>query len=114
MLREGFFKRSPSKFKTMTDHTIDLDKHRGMSAQKATELRRILADVDDAAKALQARQEALEKQLISEPATTWEEAAEKARYLISLFAATPASSDPRRKILIANVLADFDRLGGRK
>ena len=55
----------------MTDRTIDLDRHRGMLAQKATELRRILADVNDAAKTLQARQEALEKQLISEPASTW-------------------------------------------
>lgn len=96
----------------MTDHTINLDQHRGMSAQKATELRRILADVDDAAKALQARQEALETQLIAEPASTWEEAAEKARYLIGLYALTPGAEDPRRKTLIANVLADFDRLGG--
>ncbi len=94
----------------MTDRTIDLDQHRGLSAQKATELRRILSDVDAAAKSLQARQEALEKQLISEPASTWEEAAEKARYLISLYALSPGAEDPRRKQLIANVLADFDRL----
>lgn len=98
----------------MTDRTIDLDQHRGMSAQKATELRRILADVDDAEKALRLRQESLEKQLIAEPAATWPEAAEKARYLINLFAGTSAADDPRRKILIANVLADFDRLAGIK
>ena len=91
----------------MTDRTIDLDQHRGMSAQKATELRRILADVDAAAKALEARQEALETQLIAEPASTWEEAAEKARYLISLLALTPAARDPRRKTLIASVLEDL-------
>ena len=96
----------------MTDRTIDLDQHRGMSAQKATELRRILADVEAAAKALEARQEALETQLIAEPASTWEEAAEKARYLIGLYALSPGAEDPRRKTLIANVLADFDRLGG--
>jgi hypothetical protein len=96
----------------MTDRTIDLDQHRGMSAQKATELRRILADVDAAAKALEARQEALETQLIAEPASTWEEAAEKARYLIGLYALTAGAEDPRRKTLIANVLADFDRLNG--
>ena len=96
----------------MTDSTINLDQHRGMLAQKATELRRILADVNSAAKALKARQEALEKQLIAEPASTWEEAAEKARYLIGLYALSPGAEDPRRKQLIANVLADFDRLGG--
>lgn len=94
----------------MTDRTIDLDQHRGMTAQKATELRRILADVEAAAKELEARQEALEKQLIAEPATSWAEAAEKARYLIKLYALCPGAEDPRRKRLIANVLADFDRL----
>lgn len=96
----------------MTDRTIDLDQHRGMSAQKATDLRRILADVESDAAALRVRQEALERQLITEPAHTWAEAAEKARYVIGLFAATSAAEDPRRKILIANVLADFDRLAG--
>jgi len=30
----------------MTDKTIDLDDHRGMAAQKATELRRLLANVE--------------------------------------------------------------------
>jgi hypothetical protein len=94
----------------MTDRTIDLDQHRGMSAQKATELRRILADVEADAKALRARQETLETQLIAEPATTWPEAAEKARYLIGLFALTSSAEDPRRKMLIANVLKDFDHL----
>jgi hypothetical protein len=98
----------------MTDCTIDLDQHRGMSAQKATELRRIVTDVAVAQKALKARQEALEKQLIMEPAASWAEAAEKARYLIGLYALSPGAEDPRRKQLIANVLADFDRLDGNK
>lgn len=95
----------------MTDRSIDLDKHRGMSAQKATDLRRVLADVEADEKALRSRQEALEKQLIAEPSATWAEAAEKARYLINLFAATSAAQDPRRKTLIANLFSDFDRLG---
>ncbi len=94
----------------MTDQTIKLDQHRGMSAQKATDLRRILADVEADEKALRSRQEALEKQLIAEPATTWPEAAEKARYLLGLFASTQSAQDPRRKTLIANVLEDFKRL----
>jgi hypothetical protein len=29
----------------MTDKTVDLDKHRGRAAQKATDLRRLLAEV---------------------------------------------------------------------
>jgi hypothetical protein len=96
----------------MTDKTIKLDQHRGMSAQKATDLRRLLAGVEADEKALHSRQEALEKQLISKPATTWQEAAEKARYLLWLFASTQAAQDPRRKKLIANVLEDFERLSG--
>jgi len=96
----------------MTDNTIKLDQHRGMSAQKATDLRRLLADVEADHEALRARQERLEKQLLAEPAATWEEAAEKARYLLGLFSSTSAAEDPRRKLLIANVLEDFKRLAG--
>jgi len=46
------------------------------------------------------------------PAANWYEAAEKARYLLNLFAATLAAQDPRRQTLIAAVLADFARLSG--
>jgi hypothetical protein len=94
----------------MTDKTIDLDKHRGMAAQKATELRRLLADVEINEKALRERQEELETQLVAAPATNWQEAAEKAGYLLKLFGATLAAQDPRRQRLIAAVLADFKRL----
>jgi len=53
--------------------------------------------------------EQLESLLAAEPSTTWLEAAEKARYLLMLFA---QSSDPRRQHLIASVLEDFRRLSG--
>ena len=96
----------------MTDKTIDLDKHRGMAAQKATELRRLLADVREDETALRVRQEALEAQLIAAPAVTWDDAAEKARYLLELFSLSLAGEDPRRQKLIAAVLADFERLSG--
>jgi hypothetical protein len=94
----------------MTDKTIDLDRHRGMAAQKATELRRLLADVETDQKALSLRQEELESHLLASPAANWHEAAEKARYLLNLFAASPTWQDPRRQKLIAAVLADFKRL----
>jgi hypothetical protein len=94
----------------MTDRTIDLDQHRGMAAQKATELRRVMAEVEADAQALRVRQDALEAQLISAPAGSWPEAAGKARYLLGLFAATAEAQDPRRQKLIANVLDDFPRL----
>lgn len=94
----------------MTDRTIELDAHRGMSAQKATEIRRLLAEVEANERTLRLRQEELETQLIAVPAATWSAAAEKARYLLGLFAATPAAQDPRRQKLIENVLDDFRRL----
>jgi hypothetical protein len=94
----------------MTDKTIELDQHRGMAAQKATDVRRLLADVEANEMSLRLRQDELESHLIAAPAANWEEAAEKARYLLNLFAATLTSQDPRRQQLIAAVLADFKRL----
>ncbi len=52
----------------MTDRTIDLDEHRGMVAQKATELRRLRVGVQADQAALKARQDALEKMLLALPA----------------------------------------------
>ena len=94
----------------MTDRTIDLDQHRGMAVQKATELRRLLAEVDADANALRQRQEELEANLLASPAATWSEAAEKAAYLLRLFAGSLAAQDPRRQKLIAAVLEDLERL----
>ncbi len=96
----------------MTDKTIDLDQRRGMAAQKATDLRRLLANVEANEKELRLRQDELETHLIAAPAGNWHEAADKARYLLSLFAATLTAQDPRRQKLIAAVLADFKRLSG--
>jgi hypothetical protein len=91
-------------------NTTDLDEHRGMAAQKATELRRLVIEVQKDQSALKARQEELEKFLLAAPAENWPEAVERARYLLGLFADTPAAEDPRRQRLIKGLLADFDRL----
>jgi hypothetical protein len=96
----------------MTDKTVDLDQHRGMAAQKATDLRRLLAEVAANEQTLRATQDQLEAQLIAAPASNWHEAADKVRYLLSVLAATPSGQDPRRKALIQAVLNDFTRLSG--
>jgi hypothetical protein len=96
----------------MTDETIDLDRRRGMAAQKATGLRRLLANVEANEKELRLRQDELETHLIAAPAANWHDASEKARYLLNLFAATLTAQDLRRQKLIAAVLADFKRLSG--
>jgi hypothetical protein len=94
----------------MTKQTIELDMRRGMAAQKATELRRLMSEVAANEQALRSRQQELEEQLLATSATTWPEAADKARYLLSLFASSPVAQDPRRQMLIARVLEDFVRL----
>jgi hypothetical protein len=94
----------------MTKETIELDMRRGMAAQKATELRRLLSEVAASQELLRARQKELEEQLLAAPALTWLDAADKARYLLMLFAASAPAEDPRRQLLIARVLEDFARL----
>src|SRR3954453_17115159 len=94
----------------MNEKTVELDLRRGMAAQKATELRRLLSEGEANQEQLRARQEQLEEQLLAAPALTWADAAEKARYLLALFASSPAAQDPRRQLLIARVLEDFIRL----
>lgn len=89
---------------------VVLDEHRGMSAQQATEIRRRLAEVEADQSALRERRTELEKFLLAAPASAWPEAADKARYLIGLFATTSMGRDPRRQRLIAAVLDDFTRL----
>jgi hypothetical protein len=94
----------------VTDRAVELDKHRGMAAQKATELRRLVSEVAADRAKLKARQDELEKHLVAAPAANWFEAAEKARYLLTLLSATSEAQDTRRKKLIADVLDDFERL----
>jgi len=96
----------------MSDLPIDLDKHRGMAAQKATDIRRVIADVETKAKVLRDHQNEVELQLLAEPATSWIEAAAKARYVLNLYAAQLAPVDTHHRDLVAAVLADFARLSG--
>ena len=94
----------------MADEPIELDEHRGMAAQKSTEIRRRRRQVQTDQAELRRRQVEFEAHALTEPSETWREAAEKARYLIQLFAATLEAQAPRRQELIAKVLDDFARL----
>ena len=94
----------------MTDHPVELDEHRGMAAQRSTEIRRRLHEVQADQAVLRGRHEEFERHAVAAPSTTWPEAAAKARYLIQLFARTPEAQDPRRRELIAQVLDDLTRL----
>jgi hypothetical protein len=94
----------------MTETPVDLDKHRGMASQKATDIRRVLAEVEANAKMLRDRQGILESQLLSTQAASWPEAAAKARYVLNLYAAGLSPTDTHHRDLVAAVLADFARL----
>src|SRR5581483_4855992 len=94
----------------MTDEPLDLDKHRGMAAQKATDLRRALAEVENNARSLRDRQSVFEGQLLTVPAASWPEAAAKARYVLNLYAAGLSPEDSHHRDLVAKVLEDFARL----
>ncbi len=83
-----------------------------MASQKATDERRHHSEVAADQKALRQEQAELEKFLFAAPAANWADAVQKALYLLRLFAATPEAQDPRRKHLIEDVAADFDRLAG--
>jgi hypothetical protein len=94
----------------MDNNPIDLDKHRGMAAQKATDIRRALAEVEANAKLLRDKQGLVEIELLAVPAVSWIEAAAKARYVLNLYAASLAPSDTHHRDLIAAVISDFAKL----
>jgi hypothetical protein len=96
----------------MNDTPVELDKHRGIAAQKATDIRRLLTDVEANAKLLRDRQGAVEIQLLAVPATSWAEAAAKARYVLNLYAEELTPADTHHRDLVAAVLADFTRISG--
>jgi hypothetical protein len=94
----------------MNNEPLDLDKHRGMAAQKATDIRRALTEVENNARDLPDRQTVLEDQLLSLPAASWPEAAAKARYVLNLYAAGLPPDDSRHRDLVAAIFEDFARL----
>jgi len=96
----------------VTETPIDLDRHRGMAAQKATDIRRVLADVEANAKLLREAQGVVEIQLLSVPATSWPEAVAKARYVLNLYSASLAPTDTHHRDLVTAVLDDLTRLSG--
>jgi len=97
----------------VSEEPLDLDKHRGMAAQKATDIRRVLAQVESNARQLREQQGALENQLLSVQAGSWPEAAAKARYVLNLYAAGLGPGDAHHRDLVAAVFADFARLANK-
>ena len=98
----------------MSEPPIDLDKHRGMAAQKATDIRRVIAEVEANAKLLRDKQGVVEIEILAVPAISWPEAVAKARYVLNLYSASLAPTDTHHRDLVAAVLADLTRLSGEE
>jgi hypothetical protein len=96
----------------MTTDVVELYEHRGEDAQKATEIRRFLHEVECDQATLKERQAEFERYLIVVPAMTWPEAAARAQYLIHLLADAADALDARRQELVASVLKDLSGLSG--
>ena len=98
----------------MTETPIELDKHRGMAAQKATNIRRVIAEVEANAKLLRDKQGVVEIEILAVPAISWPEAVAKALYVLNLYSASLAPTDTHHRDLVAAVLADLTRLSGEE
>jgi hypothetical protein len=98
----------------VSETPIELDRHRGMAAQKATDIRRVLADVEANARLLRDKQGVVELQILATPATSWPEAVAKARYVLNLYSAGLAPTDTHHRDLVAAVIADLTRLSGEE
>jgi hypothetical protein len=85
-----------------------------MAAQKATDIRRVVAEVEVNAKLLRDTQGVLETQILAAPATSWPEAVAKARYVLNLYSASLAPNDTHHRDLVAAVLEDLARLSGEE
>jgi hypothetical protein len=107
-------RNASTRARRVSETPIELDRHRGMAAQKATDIRRVLAEVEVNAKLLRDTQGVLETQILAAPATSWPEAVAKARYVLNLYSASLAPNDTHHRDLVAAVLEDLARLSGEE
>jgi len=105
-------RNASTRARRVTDTPIELDKHRGMAAQKATDIRRVIADVEANAKLLRDKQGIVEIEILGAPAASWPEAVAKARYVLNLYSAGLPATDTHHRDLVTAVLADLTRLSG--
>lgn len=93
----------------MTKRTIELDRHRDTRAQRETRIRRLLAEIKADEGVLHDRKQQLESRLADTPAFNSHNVTAKARYGLTLVAATQAAQAPPRQELTAAALDDLWR-----
>ncbi|MCC7271957.1 MAG: hypothetical protein IT561_04760 [Alphaproteobacteria bacterium] len=94
----------------MTGDAISLDGRRGMTAMRATEMRRRIAASAARRDEFRSQQADFEIYMGGFRATNWRDAAYKAIYLLELFADSTEGQDPHRHRLITSVSDDLRRL----
>ena len=85
-----------------------------MAAQKATDIRRMIAEVEVNARELRDKQASSKFISLRCPASSWPEAVAKARFMLELSVSGLAPSDTHHRDLVAAVLADLTRLSGEE
>ena len=93
----------------MVDHPTNLDEHRGMAAQKATDIRRLRSEVEADQAALRTRQADLEDLLAAAHASIGQMRSRRPVICLVSLRRAPTQWTRGRK-LIDSVMADFDHL----
>jgi hypothetical protein len=95
----------------VSDEPLDLDKHRGMAAKKTTDIRRVLADVENNARDLRDRQGGARKPTsVGSGCFPAGGGRQGTLHLLNFYATGLAPTDTRHRDLVAAVFADFARL----
>ena len=95
----------------MTDKPVDLDKHRGMAAQKATDLRRLLSEVEANATILRRAPGRAGNPARRGAGRDLDGSRREGALSARSLRRDAGAGDTRRRKLVAAVLDDFDRLG---
>ena len=99
----------------MTDHPINLDDRRSVASRLESGIRRRAANSGSSPDVGCGKVDAeLDAAMLAGPACTWIEAADKTRFLLERFSATPEARNARVQKLIGRVMCDLARLKKRE
>ena len=99
----------------MTDLPIDLDGRRTTEGKLEIQMRRRAANTHSMPESIGDTVDAeLDSAMLAGPARTWIEAADKTRFLLERFSATPEARNARIQKLIGRAMCDLARLKKRE
>lgn len=101
------------RVRRVTETPIEFDKHRGMAAQKATDIRRGIAEVEANAKLLRDKQGVVKSRSSPHGHLVARGGGQGALRAQPVFR-RPAAADTHHRDLVSAVLADLTRLSGKR